>query len=72
MHPQDSSNFTSVAVLVCAMVLTGVAGVGLGLSWRFGAILPSLLGLFFMIVTGLAAALLFYSRTHSPEPRERN
>jgi hypothetical protein len=61
---QNTWNRTSVAVLLCAMTLTGEAGVGLGLSWRFGSISPSLLGLCFMVGTAFAAALLFYNRTN--------
>jgi hypothetical protein len=72
MQQQDTWGLTSVVVLLCAMTLTGVAGVGLGLSWRFGTIQPSLLGLCFMLVTGLIAAVLFYNRTHDTPARERS
>lgn len=72
MQQQDTWGRTSVAVLLCAMTLTGLAGIGLGLSWRFGVILPSMLGLCFMVVTGLVAALLFYNRTHATPASERS
>jgi hypothetical protein len=69
MQQQDTWSRTSVVVLLCAMTLTGVAGVGLGLSWRFGAIQPNLLGLCFVLVTGLIASVLFYNRTHGTPAR---
>jgi hypothetical protein len=67
MQQRDTWGRMTVALLLCAMTLTGVAGIGLGLSWRFGMILPSMLGLFFMAATGWGAALLFYNRTHATQ-----
>ena len=45
------------------MVLTGVGAIGLGIAWRCDAISADPLGLCFLLVTALAAALVFYNRT---------
>ena len=66
MHQNDWHRTSSI-ILLCAMVLTGVGAVGLGLAWRFNAISPDLLGLCFLLVTSLAGALVFYNRT-LPKP----
>jgi hypothetical protein len=60
---QNDWHRTSTIILLCAMVLTGLGAVGLGLAWRFNSISPDLLGLCFTLVTALGAALVFYNRT---------
>lgn len=72
VQERNTWNGLSVTVLLCAMALTGIVAVGLGISWRFGAISTSLLGLCFVVGTGLVVSLVFYNRTHRMEPREGN
>ena len=70
MQQRNAWNSVSVAVLLCAMALAGVVAVGLGFSFRFGAVSSSLLGLCFVVGAGLAASVLLYNRTHAVPARE--
>jgi len=51
---------TNVVVLLCAMMLAGVASVGLGLALRFSMVTGSLLVMFCVVATGLVGALILY------------
>jgi hypothetical protein len=62
MQPNDWHRASSI-ILLCAMVLSGLGAVGLGLAWRFNSISPDLLGMCFVLITALAAAAVFYNRT---------
>jgi hypothetical protein len=70
MQQRNAWKGVSVAVLLCAMALAGVVAVGLGFSLRFGAVSSSLLGLCFVVGTGLAASVLLYNRTRAVPARE--
>jgi hypothetical protein len=51
---------TNVVVLLTAMMLAGVASIGLGLSLRFSMVTGSLLVMCCVVGTGLAGALVLY------------
>jgi len=57
MQPHKLANFV---VLLSAMMLAGVASIGLGLSLRFSMVTGTLLVMCSVVGTGLAGALILY------------